>query len=144
LLLQALATRTSLSIKTPLVQLPKDESLIVDREAEIALLLNELKKPDGLRVLPVIAPSGFGKTSFYRALIDEGRFALRNEFARAFANKGLVLRAQEDYDSAYSHLNEAVSLVEECVKAGQEQFRGMLDKMTNLRDAVRKLASDEL
>src|SRR5262245_57316743 len=36
---------------------------IVDREAECAAVLDELRKKDGRRVLPIVAPAGFGKTS---------------------------------------------------------------------------------
>lgn len=78
----------------------------------------------------------------YRTLIAEGRAELRNDLAKALANKGLALEAQGNYESAFTHFNEAVTLLEECVhRDRQTQFAGMLEKMTRQQDSIRGKSS---
>jgi tetratricopeptide (TPR) repeat protein len=60
---QRLTARIVRPVRQPLVGLPDPTLKVAGRDAEISELRKELQNPDGRRVLPIIAPSGYGKTS---------------------------------------------------------------------------------
>jgi tetratricopeptide (TPR) repeat protein len=70
-MLQAHPSSFAPTAPEPLVTHLNPKEMIVDRERECAAVIAELRKPDGRRVLPIVAPGGFGKTRLIIKLLQE-------------------------------------------------------------------------